>query len=50
MIDYILKTLQIEDHVFIERLGLFRLNLCHAKIEGETIQPPHYEVVEPLSC
>ncbi len=45
MINYILKTLQTEDHVFIERLGSFRLNLCHAKIEGETIQPPHYEVV-----
>ena len=45
MITYILKTLQNEDHVFIERLGSFRLNLCHAKIEGETIQPPHYEVV-----
>ena len=45
MITYILKTLQTEDHVFIERLGSFRLNLCHAKIEGETIQPPHYEVV-----
>lgn len=45
MITYILKTLQNEDHVFIERLGSFKLNLCHAKIEGETIQPPHYEVV-----
>ena len=45
MIQYILKTLQTENHVFIERLGSFQLNLCHAKIEGETIQPPHYEVV-----
>ena len=45
MINYILKTLQKEDYVFIERLGSFRLNLCHAKIEGDTIQPPHYEVV-----
>jgi len=45
MIDFILKTLQTEDHVFIERLGSFRLNLCHARIEGDAIQPPHYEVV-----
>jgi hypothetical protein len=45
VIKYILKTLQKEDYVFIERLGSFRMNLCHAKIDGDTIQPPHYEVV-----
>lgn len=45
MIDYILKTLQQEDHVFVERLGAFRTQLKHAVIDKDTIHPPHYEVV-----
>jgi hypothetical protein len=45
MIDYLLKTLQQEDHVFVERLGAFRTQLKHAVIDKETIHPPHYEVV-----
>ena len=45
MINYILKTLQTEDHVFIERLGSFRLQLRHAALEGNVIQPPYNEVV-----
>ena len=45
MIDYILKTLQREDHVFIERLGAFRLQLKHAQIDKDTVQPPYNEVV-----
>lgn len=45
MIDYILKTLQQEDHVFIERLGAFRTQLKHAVIEKNVIYPPYYEVV-----
>ena len=45
MINYILKTLQKEDYVFIERVGAFRLQLKHASIDKDTIHPPHYEVV-----
>jgi len=45
VITYILKTLQTEDHVFIERLGSFRLQLRHAALEGNVIQPPYNEVV-----
>ena len=45
MINYILKTLQQEDHVFIERLGAFRTQLKHAVIENNVIHPPYYEVV-----
>ena len=45
MIDYILKTLQREDHVFIERLGAFRLQLKHAQIDKDTVHPPYNEVV-----
>ena len=45
MISYILKTLQTEDHVFIERLGAFRMQLRHAVIEGNIIRPPYNEVV-----
>ena len=45
MIDYILKTLQREDHVFIERLGAFRLQLKHAQIDKDTVRPPYNEVV-----
>lgn len=45
MIPYILKTLQKEDHVFIERLGEFRLRLKHAEIKKDTVYPPYNEVV-----
>ena len=45
MINYILKTLQQEDHVFIERLGAFRTQLKHAVIEKNVIHPPYNEVV-----
>ena len=45
MINYILKTLQQEDYVFIERLGAFRTQLKHAVIDKDTIHPPQYEVV-----
>ena len=45
MIDYILKSLQQEDHVFIERLGAFRTQLKHAVIEKNVIRPPYNEVV-----
>ena len=45
MIDYILKILQQEDRVYIERLGAFKMELRHAVIEDSVIQPPHYEVV-----
>ena len=45
MIPYILKTLQKEDHVFIERLGEFRLRMKHAEIKKDTVYPPYNEVV-----
>lgn len=45
MIQYILKTLQKEDHVFIERLGEFRLRMKHAEIKKDTVYPPYNEVV-----
>ena len=45
MIPYILKTLQKEEYVFIERLGSFRIRLRHAALEGDTLQPPYNEVV-----
>ncbi len=45
MIDYILKTLQKEEYVFIERLGAFRTKLKHAVIEKNVIYPPYNEVV-----
>lgn len=45
MIEYILKTLQQDGHVFIERIGSFRTQLRHAEIENGMIYPPHYEVV-----
>ena len=45
MIPYILKTLQQEDHVFVERLGAFRTQLKHAVVEKNVIHPPYNEVV-----
>ena len=45
MIPYILKTLQKEDHVFVERLGAFRTQLKHAVVEKNVIHPPYNEVV-----
>ena len=45
MIPYILKTLQKENYVFIERLGAFRTQLKHAVIEKNVIHPPYNEVV-----
>ena len=45
MIDYILKTLQKEEYVFIERLGAFRTKLKHAVVEKNVIYPPYNEVV-----
>ena len=45
MIEYILKTLQKEEYVFIERLGAFRTQLKHAVIEKNVIRPPYNEVV-----
>ena len=45
MIPYILKTLQKEAYVFIERLGAFRTQLKHAVIEKNVIHPPYNEVV-----
>ena len=45
MIPYILKTLQKEDHVFIERLGEFQLRMKHAEIKKDTVYPPYNEVV-----
>ena len=45
MIPYILKTLQKEEYVFIERLGAFRTQLKHAVIEKNVIHPPYNEVV-----
>ena len=45
MIQYILKTLQKEEYVFIERLGSFRICLRHANIEDGIVHPPYNEVV-----
>lgn len=45
MISYILKTLQQGDHVFVERLGSFRVRMRHAEIDGSLIRPPFNEVV-----
>ena len=45
MIDYILKTLQKEKYVFIERLGAFRIQLKHAVVEKNVIHPPYNEVM-----
>ena len=45
MIPYILKTLQKEEYVFIERLGAFRTQLKHAVVEKNVIYPPYNEVV-----
>jgi len=45
MIPYILKALQNKDHVFIERLGEFRLQMRHAEIKKDKLYPPYNEVV-----
>lgn len=45
MIPYILKTLQKEKYVFIERLGAFKTQLKHAVVEKNVIHPPYNEVV-----
>ncbi len=45
MIPFILKALQNENRVFIERLGSFRIQMRHAEIDGDIVRPPFNEVV-----
>ena len=45
MINHIIKALQTEDSIFINELGRFSKQYISACIIGNTIQPPHNEVI-----
>lgn len=44
MIRYITKALLENDSIYVNDLGTFTKHYVSAKIEGETMLPPHYEV------
>ncbi len=44
MIRYITKALQENDSIYVNDLGTFTKHYVSAKIDGQTLYPPHYEI------